>query len=273
MNNNNHQWYKDNLLLFPLTLETYTYEEVLQRVGSFLYQNGYVKDSYTQAIIEREKVYPTGLPTKPGVAIPHTDSIHTKELAVAVAILDKPVQFYEMGSNKSKMVDVSIVFALSVPNPKEVIQRLQLLFSVIQDPSFLSTLMKYKDRTEISSYLNERLNIQIVNKFETEQKSASDRETETLEERVIIQHPIGLHARPASLFVQTAKQFRSEITVVCGERKANAKSILNVLQLGAKQGSTLLIQARGEDKQQAIKTLKDLVESNFGETLEESACQ
>ncbi|GEM_PF-71350 len=273
MNNNNHQWYKDNLLLFPLTLETYTCEEVLQRIGSFLYQNGYVKESYTQAIIERERVYPTGLPTKPGVAIPHTDSIHTKELAVAVAILDKPVQFYEMGSNKSKVVDVSIVFALSVPDPKEVIQRLQLLFSVIQDPSFLSNLMKYKDRREISSFLNEKLNIQIGEKYETEQGTASEKGAEILEQTVIIHHPIGLHARPASLFVQTAKQFRAEIIVECNQRKANAKSILNVLQLGAKQGSTLLIQARGEDKEQAIKALKDLVDSNFGEVLEESSCQ
>lgn len=271
---NDNQWYKDHLLLFPLQLQSYTFEEVLEHLGSLLYQYGYVKESYTKAIIEREKVYPTGLPTKPGVAIPHTDSIHTNELAIAVAILDKPVLFYEMGSDKSKTVDVSVVFALSVPDPEEVIQRLQLLFSVIQEPSFLSTLINYKERDEISNYLNEKLNIPLKNKQQKEQPAFIPTEkSDTIEKTVVIQHPIGLHARPATLFVQTAKQFKSQITVVVNDRKANAKSILSVLQLGAKQGTPLHIQAHGEDKEEAIKALCELVESNFGEAIEESLCQ
>jgi len=257
-----------------MTLETYTCEEVLQHLGSHLYQNGYVKESYIKALIEREKDYPTGLPTKPGVAIPHTDTVHVNKLGLAVAILDKPVQFYEMGSDKHKLVDVQIVFALSVPDPKEVVQRLQLLFSVIQNPSFLEKLIKYQNRAEISTFLNERLNIQFNEKLITnEEGSVTPSESECLEKKVVILHPIGLHARPASLFVQTAKQFHSQITVICKEHKANAKSILSVLQLGAKQGDTLYIQARGKDKEQAVKALSELIESNFGEAIEEVTCQ
>jgi phosphocarrier protein HPr len=80
-----------------------------------------------------------------------------------------------------------------------------------------------------------------------------------------INHEAGLHARPAALFVQTAGKFASSITVTHGERTANAKSILTVLTLGAKQGSEVTIHAEGDDAQQALDALRELVESNFGE--------
>jgi phosphocarrier protein HPr len=80
-----------------------------------------------------------------------------------------------------------------------------------------------------------------------------------------VQHKVGLHARPAALFVQTAKQFKSDIKVTHGEREANAKSILHVLTLGASQGAVITLSAEGEDADQALADLKALVEDNFGE--------
>jgi len=80
-----------------------------------------------------------------------------------------------------------------------------------------------------------------------------------------VRHKVGLHARPAALFVQTAKQFQSEIKVTHDEREANAKSILGVLALGAEQGAVITIRAEGEDADQALAALQALVESNFGE--------
>src|SRR5262245_42046178 len=77
-----------------------------------------------------------------------------------------------------------------------------------------------------------------------------------------IHHTVGLHARLAALFVQTAKQFRSNLKVIHGEKEANGKSILNVLALGADQGAVITVQAEGEDAQQALEALKTLVESN-----------
>jgi phosphocarrier protein HPr len=82
-----------------------------------------------------------------------------------------------------------------------------------------------------------------------------------------VQHKVGLHARPAALFVQTAKKFKSDIVVTKDERQANAKSILSILTLGANQGSKITIQATGEDEQVAVKALQELVEANFGEPL------
>lgn len=85
------------------------------------------------------------------------------------------------------------------------------------------------------------------------------------EKSVIVTHNVGLHARPASVFVQTASKFASDISVTCENRTANAKSILTVLTLGAHQGAEITIKAEGEDAQEAIDTLVKLVEDNFGE--------
>lgn len=82
---------------------------------------------------------------------------------------------------------------------------------------------------------------------------------------VIVNHESGLHARPANLFVGTAKKFASTITVTRNERQANAKSILNLLTLGATRGAQITIRATGPDELEAVKALQDLVESNFGE--------
>lgn len=80
-----------------------------------------------------------------------------------------------------------------------------------------------------------------------------------------IRNKVGLHARPAALFVQTAKQFNSDIKLTCGEQQANAKSILNVLTMGVEQGAVVTVRAEGEDADQALAALTALIENNFGE--------
>ena len=85
------------------------------------------------------------------------------------------------------------------------------------------------------------------------------------EKKVIVTHKVGLHARPASAFVQMAAKFTSDITVSCEDRNANAKSILTVLTLGAHKGAEIKIAADGEDAEEAVNALVELVENNFGE--------
>ena len=80
-----------------------------------------------------------------------------------------------------------------------------------------------------------------------------------------IQNAVGLHARPAALFVQEASKHRAEIRVRNGDLAANAKSILSILTLGAEQGSVITVSAEGEDAVQALAALQALVESDFGE--------
>ncbi len=83
--------------------------------------------------------------------------------------------------------------------------------------------------------------------------------------KITIQHKAGLHARPAALFVQTAKRYQSEIVVRHGSRSANAKSILSVLTLGASQGAEITVRADGQDAEAALEALQTLTAGNFGE--------
>ena len=91
------------------------------------------------------------------------------------------------------------------------------------------------------------------------------------EEKVIVDNNVGLHARPASLFVQEAAKYTSDINVYCQDpetkedRNANAKSILSVLTLGVFQGTEITITATGEDEEKAVAALVALVKDNFGE--------
>lgn len=86
--------------------------------------------------------------------------------------------------------------------------------------------------------------------------------------KTTIQHPAGLHARPASLFVQTANKYQSEISVqnlTDSSPIVNAKSILNILTLGVMQNHEIEIVADGDDAAEAIEGFKALINDNFGE--------
>jgi phosphotransferase system HPr (HPr) family protein len=89
------------------------------------------------------------------------------------------------------------------------------------------------------------------------------------ETRVIVTHKVGLHARPASMFVQTANKFKSQIKVqnlTSNGNLVDAKSIIMVLTLGVMKDHEILIQAEGADGDAALAALKTLVENNFGES-------
>ena len=69
----------------------------------------------------------------------------------------------------------------------------------------------------------------------------------------------GLHARPAAQFVKTAKGFSSEIMIVKGDKEANAKSSMKIMTLGAKKGEEIVIRAEGNDAEEAVKALVELI--------------
>ncbi len=120
-------------------------EELLRQLGGVLEEKGYVKDTYTDAIMEREKVFPTGLPTAGvAVAIPHTDSIHVNEKSICVAILEKPVTFTVMATD-DEFVDVGLVFALAIKEPSDQIDMLQNLIALCQDEEVLLKIASGKD--------------------------------------------------------------------------------------------------------------------------------
>jgi len=82
---------------------------------------------------------------------------------------------------------------------------------------------------------------------------------------VTVQNSVGLHARPATFFIQRANEFKSSVWVEKDERRVNAKSLLGVLSLGIVKGTKINIVADGSDQDEAVNTLVALIESNFSE--------
>jgi phosphocarrier protein HPr len=82
---------------------------------------------------------------------------------------------------------------------------------------------------------------------------------------VVIKNQVGLHARPATYFIQKANEFKDEIKVTKDEREVNAKSLLGVLSLGITRGSSIKLTAYGETEKDAVEALVALIESNFEE--------
>ena len=82
---------------------------------------------------------------------------------------------------------------------------------------------------------------------------------------VTVLNEVGLHARPATFFIQKANEFKSFITIAKDERKVNAKSLLGVLSLGIVKGTKIVLTADGTDETEAIDELEMLIESSFAD--------
>lgn len=130
------------------------YQEVIRKLGQQLQKAGYVKDSYVNAVIEREKILPTGLRTGSiNVAIPHTDLQHVNETVMAVATLDEPVKFHLM-EDPSQEVDVDIVFLLGIARPKEQTELLSKLMSIFKDGDRLKKLKEARTEEDFNNFIN-----------------------------------------------------------------------------------------------------------------------
>ena len=82
---------------------------------------------------------------------------------------------------------------------------------------------------------------------------------------VVVQNQVGLHARPATFFIQKANEYKSSIWVEKDDRKVNAKSLLGVLSLGIVGGATIRIISDGSDEKEALDGLVELVDSGFSD--------
>jgi len=82
-----------------------------------------------------------------------------------------------------------------------------------------------------------------------------------VEAKIVLKNPTGLHARPASIFVTEAGKFKSDIFIIKDGKQVNAKSILNILAMGAKKGDEIILKIVGEDEDKALKHLVDLLEN------------
>ena len=88
-----------------------------------------------------------------------------------------------------------------------------------------------------------------------------------ISKNLTVVNPSGLHLRPAGVLSQTAMKFKSDITIVSGEKKIVAKSVLNVMAAGIKCGTEITLICDGEDEEEAMKTVSQAIESGLGEML------
>ena len=86
-----------------------------------------------------------------------------------------------------------------------------------------------------------------------------------IKQDIIIINKLGLHARASTKLTQTASQFAAEIWIERNGRKVNAKSIMGVMMLAAAKGSTITLEASGEDEMAAMAALEALINNYFGE--------
>ncbi len=133
-------------LLYPsCVLLNRTYEnseEIIRAVSAELFKAGFVKDTFAQAAIERERSLPTGLPLAGGInaAIPHTEIEHVFKPALGLVTLAKEVNFQNMVS-PTETVPVRMVFVLALEQPKAQIKMLQEIASVLQNPGLVQRLL------------------------------------------------------------------------------------------------------------------------------------
>lgn len=95
--------------------------------------------------------------------------------------------------------------------------------------------------------------------------SKDQQKKKACERRFIIRNKLGLHARPAALFVQTANKFQSDVEIRKGREKVNGKSIMGIMTLAVGPGTLIIVRTEGVDAVKAMVELGKLINANFGE--------
>lgn len=138
-------------------LEAKSSDDVFEVLGGKLVKQGYCKETYVQALKDREAEFPTGINMGArGVAIPHTDVSHVKQKGMAIATLKDPVSFMEMGTD-DEYVDAQVVFMLAV-DEKGHLELLQEILGILRDQETVDKLLKAKDAKEVIEIVKEKEN-------------------------------------------------------------------------------------------------------------------
>lgn len=98
-----------------------------------------------------------------------------------------------------------------------------------------------------------------------DRKSGAAGGGQKVEKEVTIVNRLGMHARPAAMFVKAASRYRCEVWVEKDGEQINGKSIMGLMMLAAGQGSKLLIRCEGSDAERALKEIEALIASKFNE--------
>jgi galactitol PTS system EIIA component len=131
-------------------------DDVLRALANLLFISGATKETYCQAMLDREMLYPTGLPTEGiKVALPHADAEYVNFSALAIATLRNPVKFQEMGGEPDSLLDVEIILMLANADPHEQVETLRTLVDFFDEPSALESLKGAETPAELVALLRD----------------------------------------------------------------------------------------------------------------------
>lgn len=224
-------------------------EEAIRAVGQVLVDTGAIAPAYVESMLGRELQANTYLGH--GIAIPHgmaADRGLIRRTSVAVVQVPDGV---EWGPGQI----VRIVFGIAAMSD-EHLGVLAALGDVLDDDARASDLAQTRDPAVIIAALGGPKGSEAARPADLEGARHVD---------VTLREGAGLHARPATFFVEVAARFAAEIRLTCNGRSANGKAMASLLKLGAPGGASLRITAAGADADAALAALRDAVASGLGE--------
>ena len=220
--------------------------EAIRLVGQLMVEAGFISPGYVDSMLKREQVSTTFLGH--GIAIPHglPEARHlVHRTGVVVVQFPSGVVWSEDGH-------AHLVVGIAAQSD-EHLQVLANLTCVLDDEGLALTLASTLDTAAI---------IQVLTGAAPE---SAEPALEGLSLQVLSPSPHGLHARPATVLVEVVRRFRADVTVHCEGRQANARSVLSLLRLGARGGTTLTLTAAGDDAEDALLALRDAFDMGLGE--------
>lgn len=213
--------------------------EAIERVGAILIAEGVVSEAYVPAMQAREAIVSTYLGN--GIALPHgTNDAEPAILRTGLAVAQFPdgVPWGEEAAH--------LVIGLAAKS-EEHIAILSRLATVLGDADLCARLARTTNPQEIHDVL--------MSEPEEPSAAAGEQPVGDVTRTVRIANPHGLHARPAASIVEKALDFDAEVTILAGDRKANAISITQVIALGASVGDEVTVSATGDDADEAIEAV------------------
>ena len=231
--------------------------EAIREAGTLLTQSHYIKAGYVNSMMEREKVANTFLGN--GIAIPHglpKDSDEIIRTGIAVVQIPNGVEW-----NSGEIVYLVVGIAARSDERIEVLSNLTTLLG---DEALIRQLSVTPDPNDI---------IMSLTNAAAAQPAATQAQLPDFPMAIeaVIQGKLGLHARPATMFVEVAKRFAADVHVRYGEKVANGKSLNSLLQLGVKGGTAARVMAQGDDAEAALSALQEAIAQGLGEEEETQA--
>lgn len=131
--------------------------EAIGMLGRKMQNKGFVKESFVDAVLEREKKYPTGLEIgKTNIAIPHTEPEHVNKPCIGVMVLNDTVPFQKM-DDLTSLVNVKVIFLIALKNGHGHMELLRNIMLTCRDQSFLNELITADNIDEIKKELQRKL--------------------------------------------------------------------------------------------------------------------